>query len=267
VRVVFDININIISGKKLYISPFLQFMMKDYYKEIKEHFQNKEFTISNICEVLDVAESTAYSIIKRMKKRNLIISPVRGIFVLSNPKKISIPSDINMMRNHLLETITRTFSFTGLSILEPFLHHIPFVSIYHLFVEPGSAEDFKEKVKHISKVVVLIEPSLNDIHLILDKIDAKKVVIIRENKYFYASKKGLHSKEGAFVDLYFEVTREKIPFIRGDVDEIFKSLVLNNLINFSHLFKYANERGIKNEIKEYLTKIAEDIEIPKKALK
>mgnify|MGYP006293881109 CR=1 FL=1 len=260
-------NIHIISGKKLYISPFLHSIMKDYYKEIKEQFQNEKFTISDICGVLDIAESTAYSIIKEMKKRNLIMSPVRGIFVLSNPKKISIPKEIRTMRNHLLETITRTFSFTALSILEPFLHHIPFVSIYHLFVEPGSAEDFKEKIKNISESVILIEPSLDDIHLILEKIDAKKLVIIRENKYFYASKNGLHSKEGAFIDLYFEVTREKIPFIRGDVDEIFKSLVLNDLINFSHLFKYANERGIKNEIKDYLTKIAKDIEIPKAALK
>jgi len=95
---------------------------------------------------------------------------------------------------------------------------------------------------------------------------SEKLIIIRENNYFYSSKEGLSSKESAFIDLYFEVTRGRLPFIKTDLEEIFRSLAMNNLVNYSRLMRYAKERGIKEEIKEFLQKISEFVEIPSGAL-
>lgn len=229
--------------------------MEKHYNNIKERFKNKEFTISDLCRLLNIKESTAYWIVRELRKKNLIVKPMRGIYKLASPKEIIPAKDIEKIRKHFLKTMTRKFSFTGLSILEPFIHHIPFVFIYHLFVERGSAEDFMDEIKKVSKATVLIEPSKDDVVLLLNNADIKKIIVIRENNYFYSSKHGLSSKEAAFVDLYFETTRKKMPFMRTDLEEIFKSLAINNMISYSRLLKYSKERGIKKEIKKFLRKM------------
>lgn len=240
--------------------------MVGYYNKIKEKFGVDEFNINDLCRLLDIRRSSAYWIVHKLKMGNLIVKPMRGIYKLSSSRLINPPEEIEKIRKYLLKSITRKFSFTGLSILESFIHHIPHVIIYHLFVERGSSEDFKTGMGNISKIMILIEPTIDDINLLLNNISIKKLIIIRENNYFYSSEEGLSSKESAFIDLYFEVTRERIPFIKTDLEEIFKSLAINNLVNYSRLMKYSKERGIKEEIKKFLQKISEFIEIPSKVL-
>ena len=114
---------------------------------------------------------------------------------------------------------------------------------------------------------VLINPALNEIDIMLNNTKIKKIVVIRENNYFYSSKNGLASIESAFIDLFFEVTREKMPFIKTDLEEIIKSLALNGMINYSRLMKYAKIRGIQGELRLFLKHISKSVEIPKEALK
>lgn len=239
----------------------------EYYNKIKERFGEKAFIIDGLCKLLNIKRSSAYRAIYNLKKENLIVRPLRGLYKAYTPKTVSLPKDIEEIRKHLLKKVTRKFSFTGLSVLESFIHHVPYVLIYHLFAEPNSAEDFKAEIKKVSGITVLIEPKLNDISLILNTLPLKKLIVIRENNYFYSSKEGLSSKEAAFTDLYFEVTREKMPFIKTDLEEIFKSLAINNLINYSVLTKYAKERGLKDEIKKFLRKMADVADIPSQVLK
>ena len=240
--------------------------METRYNRIKEEVGENEFDVDDLCNLLDIKRSTAYWVIRELRDRNLVVKPMRGRYRLSSSKIVNPPRDIEGIRKHLLKKITRRFSFTGLSVLESFIHHIPYVIIYHLFVEPGSSGDFKTEIGNISRMEVLIEPSMGEITLFLDKVDVKKLIIIRENNYFYSSKEGLSSKESAFIDLYFEVTRGRLPFIETDMEEIFRSLAMNNLVNYSRLMKYAKERGVKWEIKEFLQSISDSIEIPLGAL-
>jgi len=245
-------------------------MASDYmkrYNMIKERFGEKAFTINDLCKLLNIKNRMAYGIMYCLKKENLIAQPLRGLYKACTPKTVSPAKDIEGIRKHLLKRITRKFSFTGLSILESFIHHMPYVLIYHLFVEPGSAEDFETEIKEVSKITTLIEPSLNDISLVLNNLHVNKLIIIRENNYFYSSKGGLSSKEAAFTDLYFEITRERVPIIKTDLEEVFKSLAINNLINYSTLTKYAKQRGIKEEIKKFLRKMSSATDIPPKVLR
>ncbi|MBL7148177.1 MAG: hypothetical protein ISS82_05105 [Nanoarchaeota archaeon] len=241
--------------------------MINYYNKIKKKFGSKEFKIGDLCRLLNIKKTSAYCIIRSLGHKNLIVNPLRGIYRLSSSKLIKPSKDIEKIRKYLLNKITRKFTFTGLSVLESFIHHIPYVIIYHVFVEHGSSEDFKNEIKNISNIMVVIEPTLNDINLLLNNVDINKLIIIRENNYFYSSKESLASKESAFVDLYFEVTRKKIPFIKTDLEEIFKSLVINNLINYSRLMKYSKERGLKKEIKKFLQKMSNFVEVPTNLLK
>jgi len=226
---------------------------KAKYALMDKTFGSNTFSTRELSTLLKIKKSTAYWVICDLKKENLIVKPGMGLFKISSSKEIGLVKEIDLIRKHLLKKITRKFSFTGLSVLAPLVHHIPYAIIYNLFVEPGSAEDFKEEISKFSKITTLVSPTKSEISALLDNTNINRLIVIRENRYFYSSKDGLSSNEAAFIDLYFEVTREKLPFIRSDLEEIFRSLALNNLINYSTLLRYANERGIKEEIKKFLS--------------
>ncbi|MFH1066075.1 MAG: DUF6577 family protein [Nanoarchaeota archaeon] len=241
--------------------------MEKHYGRIKEHFGNRQFSIEGLAKALGIKASSAYWIIREMIKAGRAIRIMRGAYKLADAKEAIPQKEVERMRRHFISILTRRFAFTGLSILEQFIHHMPYALIYHLFVEPGSSEEFKHEIKAPHDTAVLINPALNEIEVMLNNTKIRKMIVIRENNYFYSSKKGLASIESAFVDLFFEVTRGKIPFIKTDLEEIFKSLALNSMVNYSRLLKYAKIRGIKGEIKPFLRHISESVEIPKEALK
>lgn len=241
--------------------------MESYYSRIKEHFGERQFSIDDLAKALSVKDNRAHWIMRELIKSRRAVRILRGAYKLAEAKLAVLPREIESMRRHFISALTRKFAFTGLSILEPFIHHMPYALIYHLFVEPGSSEEFKHAIKAPHDTAVLINPALNEIEIMLNNTGIKKMIVIRENNYFYSSKNGLASIESAFVDLFFEVTREKILFIKTDLEEIFKSLALNSMVNYSRLLKYAKIRGIKSEIKSFLRHISKNIEIPKEALK
>ena len=91
-------------------------------------------------------------------------------------------------------------------------------------------------------------------------------MIIRENAYFYGKEYGIAYPETAFIDLYFEVSRDKIPFMKADIKEILKELVLKNLINYSRLMRYAHERKLTAEIKNILLELSKEVKLPEGGL-
>jgi len=145
------------------------------YNKIKEKVGENDFDVDDLCSLLNIKRSTAYWVIRELKNKNLIVKPMRGLYRLSSSRIVNPPGDIERIRKYLLKKITRRFSFTGLSVLESFIHHIPYVIIYHLFVEPGSSEDFKTEIGNISRMGVLIEPTIGDITLFLDNVSVKKL--------------------------------------------------------------------------------------------
>jgi len=209
--------------------------MKDHYLRIKNEFGDKEFKVTDMCKLLKVKERAAYYILNELEEGSKIVKMMRGVYKLSSPKRLRPSKEIDEIRNHLLKRITRRFRFTGLSILEMFVHHVPFVLSEHL-------------------------------RNLLAHVNAKKIIIIRELSYFYAADNGLSSPEEAFIDLYFEVTRERIPFMEMDLAEIFKSLAAINILNYSKLLWYAKERKLKDEIKTFLRRLASEVHIPAGAL-
>lgn len=237
-------------------------------KYFKEKFEGKSFTIEEVSKSLDISISTVYSIIRRLLLSKEIVKIAPKTYKFYEVKEIEPSKEIGNLRKFLLENETREFKFTGLCVLESFLHHVPFVLIYHLFVEKGSSEDIIKKLEEYNKEIVIVpELSSNELNMIVNKTNTKKILIVKERSYFKYSKKGLASPESAFVDIFFEITRGKIPYLETDLNEILKIMIHNNLINFSMLINYAHDRKIDNEIIDILKEISKEIEMSKEVLK
>jgi len=237
-------------------------------KYFKEKFEGKSFTVEEVSKTLDISISNVYSIIRRLLLSKEIVKIAPKTYKFYEVKKIKPSKEIEDLRKFLLENETREFKFTGLCVLESFLHHVPFVLVYHLFVEKGSGEDIIKKLEEHSKEIIIVpELSSKELSMIIDKTNKQKILIVKERSYFKYSKDGLASPEGAFVDLFFEITRGKIPYFETDLNEIIKIMVHNNLINFSMLINYAHDRKIDNEVIDILKGISQEINIPKEVSK
>jgi len=234
----------------------------------KEKFEGKTFNIGEVSRTLNIPVSTVYSIIRKLLFAREIVKIAPKTYKFYEVREIKPAKAIEDLRNLLLKTETRRFKFTGLCVLESFLHHIPFILVYHLFVEKGSSEDIIKKLEEYNKEIVIVpEINSNELNMIINKTNTKQVLIVKERNYFKYSRKGLASPESAFVDLFFEITREKIPYFETDLKEILKVLIHNNLINFSMLINYAHDRKVDKEIITILRELSEEIELPKEVLK
>lgn len=229
--------------------------------ELKKKVKGSFFTIENASKYLGLGRRATYSLVKELIEKRELVKIARDIYKFSKLRtKPGLNTKLENLRKLLLKKTSLEFSFTGLSVLEKYLHHIPYSIVYLLYIEPGSGEEVNDLIS--SKVTVLINPSYEEITLFLEKTKVKTLLVARELNYFYGSKEGIASYEKAFIDLYFEVTRGNLPFIHTDINEILRSLIMNDELNYSVLLRCAGIRKIKSEVNALLKEFSKEFEIP-----
>lgn len=241
--------------------------MDKFQDYLKKEYCDKEINFEGLLARLPYKKSRLYELLNELIKENKLVKIAEGIYKLKDIDRIKIPDEITRLSNMLKKSITRKFKFTALSVLFPFVHHTPYIVTYTIYVEKGSAEDFKDAILKIEPtLIVLLNPRKDDILLIINEAKKNKILVIRENNYFYSKEYGLAYFDTAFVDIYFEVSRDKIPFMKSDLKEILKSLVLKDLINYSRIMRYAHERKLTKEIKKILLDLSTEMKLPEGGL-
>ena len=241
--------------------------MNELLTILEREYANKEFDLKEILNKTPYKKSKLYDLLNELVKANKVVKITENKYKLTEPGNISIPKEIIALSENLKKIITRKFKFTALSVLLPFAHHTLYSLNYLIYVEKGSGEDFKEVISKLDpKLTVLFDPKKEDVLLMINEADKNRILIIRENAYFYGKEYGIAYPETAFIDLYFEVSRDKIPFMKTDIKEILKELVLKNLINYSRLMRYAHERKLTAEIKNILLELSKEVKLPEGGL-
>ena len=234
---------------------------------LEHECKNKEISFEKLIDKLPYKKSKLYELLNELIQKNKAVKIAEGIYKLKETETIPIPEEVIKLSNKLKKAITRKFKFTALSVLFPFVHHTPYSIIYTIYAEKGSSEDFKDAISKIEpRLTVLLNPKKSDIMLIINEAKENKIFVIRENNYFYGKEHGIAYPDTAFVDLYFEVSRDKIPFMKSDLKEILKELMLKDLINYSRMMRYAHERKLTGEIKNFLLELSADIQLPRGGL-
>jgi len=237
--------------------------MKNFQKYLEQEYSKKDINFEKLLNKLPYKKSKLYELLNELIRKNKMVKIAEGVYKLKEKGIIKTPDEITILSNKLKKTITRKFKFTALSVLFPFIHHTPYSITYTIYVERGSGNDFKDVLSKIEpKLTVLLNPKKEDIILVMNESKKNKILVIRENNYFYCKEYGFAYHDTAFVDLYFEVSRDKIPFIKSDLKEILKELVLKDLINYSRIMRYAHERKLTNEIKNFMLKLSAEMELP-----
>lgn len=237
----------------------------NFYKITIYRIKMTYFNVKDFANMKKVSTSRAYSILHKDISDGKITKLASNLYTYSNLKKSPVLNkDLEKIREHLWGRGFH-FSFTCMSVLERRIHHIPYSMIYHLYTEGGLGDSIRSEIKQ-KDIAFLIEPRYEEIVTLLEEGNVNKILIIRENRYLSLSDKGISGYEKALVDLYFEISRKKIPFMESELYYIAEALIYHNEINFSVLFNYAKLRKIFSEIKSFIKNLSKTSEIPEEVI-
>ncbi|MFH1439961.1 MAG: DUF6577 family protein [Candidatus Woesearchaeota archaeon] len=225
--------------------------------KLKEVFAKKHFSEKDIVRVLSLSQSNAHYFRFKLLKQKKITRVARGKYRFCSlsssaySKYFKHDPLMEYIQKSLLQ-LNKKFAITGSSFFNRFY---PLTNYITINVQKGCAELFLTFLLTLHlDFVILDNPQKKDIELLMNHTHKMNFIIIRENNYFYSSKDGLASVESAFVDYYYDITRQKLP-LENKIEDILDYLMAHHNINKSTMLRYAKERGIRKEIEALLGEI------------
>ena len=242
---------------------------------IKDRFGSKIFRPHDVLVLPEIntkyAQGTIYRAIHDLVKTGNIERLGRGIYRLNTPDKtirdrmvlsdkltIRLTPGAAMEAKEILHGKGIDFMITGEPLFYRYIHNLPRRLIVLIYVTEGAGEfaAFSLKEKGLK---AFINPNANEFRMALESLSERDIFVIREFSDLQGNIDGVASLERALVDLYFETTRNKIPFPEEEVGRIFLSVLREESISYSSLLNYAKRRGIGKEFQAILDFISPSI--------
>ena len=155
------------------------------------------------------------------------------------------------LHDHLKENFEHGFRFTGLCTLAPFLQNAYDVLVYNMHTVNGAGQDLLEMITdYAAKFTVLLNPRPYELATLLEFSTSDRYIIIREYAERFPSTWA--EPERAWLDLYSEVDRDRIPLYGDELGPILDELLETGLANPARLRSLARHRKILDRVEVYL---------------
>jgi predicted Fe-Mo cluster-binding NifX family protein len=139
------------------------------------------------------------------------------------------------------------FMMTGPALFYRYIHNLPRRLIELVYVIKGAGELAVLSLREAG-MRALLNPTRSDVTLALENFSERDIFVVREFSELLGNVDGTASLERALVDLYFETTRNRIPFPEEETARIFLKVTRNEPVSHSRMLLFANRRGIRKEI-------------------
>lgn len=234
-------------------------MKKGNLLQKAERLRNKlsnfdSFNVGTAKEILGEKKSTLYWSLWNLAKKGYIRRIGKGLYSFQK-KDTKIKPIISTLAKKAWSTLNESgsqFFISGLDILSIFAEHVPEYFPVLLFIDKYSQDDV---ISILSKNNLPFNTTSD-----YNTINKEFIVMHTTNEFNY-SQNGLASFEKAFVDLYYEITRNKYPLSLQELAKIFLNMKRRISLNTSRLIKIASRRNIHYDIRyivenEYITEKA-----------
>jgi hypothetical protein len=230
---------------------------------LKSKFNYGIFRAKDSLKLLDeekgYSRGTGYRILHDLCEKGLIERLGRGIYKVlktvelketvapSTSVSVEFVSGSLTKARDLLRDRGIEFMITGGSLLYRFFHYLPKRLIHLIYVKRGAGEVAVTLLREAG-MRALLNPSRSDINVTLDNFPERDILVVREFMELPGNLDGNASVERALVDLYFESTRTRMPFLEEEAGRILFKVLRTEPINFSRLLMLAGRRGIREEM-------------------
>ena len=163
----------------------------------------------------------------------------------------TLQNDLIELHDYLQENFEHDFQFTGLSTLAPFLHNAYGRMIYSIHTINGAGQSLLELITdHSREFTILLNPKRREFETLLGATDSRLFIAVREYEEGHASTWA--GPEKAWLDLYFEVTRDILPLYHDELIILLGELLDAGIAKPAKIRSLAKRRRILDEINMYL---------------
>ena len=260
--------------QKFIFLKLISFSMRwltESYEILKKNFGEKIFTSSEAFNLLNNVKNynkpNVNSILYNLYLNESLVRLGRGIYRINlikikQEEMISVVDSIGMSDSLTIRIVPGPlvtaqkqlsekgieYMITGGSVLFQYIHHYPRYLIHLIYVIKGGGEYAAFSLRELN-LKTLLNPKFIEIKSTLDNFTERDIFIVREFNHLSGNVNNVATIEKAIIDLYFETTRKKIPYSGEELGRIISQLVKNEPINLSSLYMYAEDRGVRKEIR------------------
>ena len=238
-----------------------------YAEELKSEFRNRPFTVEDARRLGRYSPNVTNRLLGELVKENRLVRIGRGIYTAdtsyASPKRGALESALPPTARKIVRILSEghlDFMLTGMSVLLPFAHLLPYRLTHSVYVMPGDGERASELLNGAGIKSILNPKSAEEVSLALSLVDGD-LVVIRETKGLTGRVGHIASVERALVDLYFEASRDKIPMSLTEVGRILRNAMAHGGIDAPRATKLAAWHHMDREMRGVL--VAEGLIPPK----
>jgi hypothetical protein len=236
---------------------------------VLEYISKREVvSVDDLASDLDVSRLTARNYLSRLVGMELARRIGLGLYKVGREEAVG--PELNPEVSKLVDVLRERFPMAdlvvwSLSMLSDYAHYA--IGRDLMFVEAGrvisgSVRDF------------LLERGYHAV-LNSEKRDYREYALYGERLVFVLEREERYGIEGStptleriWLDLYYLVTRKELSFPAGELGTIFVNMLRRDGVNFNRLLRYAQRRGLRDELVVFLYRLRESYPglIPEEAL-
>ena len=129
-----------------------------------------------------------------------------------------------------------------------------------IYVIDGAGE-FATDILRKDNIQTLLNPKRGEVETTLESLPERDIFIIREFANLEGNVNGRALIERAIVDVYFEVTRRRVPFSELEVGRIIANIFRTEKIDVSRLLTFASRRGIRCEFESVVSELIPELKL------
>ena len=246
-------------------------------KILKKEFGEEPFLVDEAAKVLhkntDYSKVAMRQAFHQLVKEGSLVRSSRGIYEVHHIRPLSsggadlsanvtvtFTSKVLIEAENILKSKGIDYMITGPSALTRFHHHLTRRLIHLIYVVKGAGENASIALEEKS-LRAFLNPSRDQINVVLQALEEGDIFVIREYSGLEGNINGRASIERAIVDMYFEVTRYRIPFSEMEVGRIIANVFREEKVDISRLLRFASRRGIRSEFESIVKELVPSLQL------
>ena len=218
--------------------------------QLRNAFAHRDsFTTAEAELALGKKTSTTYWTMWNLARNGYVHKIGKGLYTLQKKDDTATPrpSSLAIEILHILEETGYRFFISGLDILSIFMQHIPERYPVLLYSDRYSLDEIRELL--LKNSIIASSRETEDLQLIERAHLIKGIALLRATNEFAYANTGLATIEKAFVDLYFEVTRQNYPLSMQELTRIYSNMRRRIDLDSGRLVKIASRRSIQADMR------------------
>ncbi|MBS4026609.1 MAG: hypothetical protein KGZ96_13225 [Clostridia bacterium] len=208
-----------------------------YFEDIRQIFPNRK-------------KQSLYWDLSKLVDAGYLIRVRNGVYKLSEDR-IQPTILLSTTAKKVMKILDETgfdYYISGIDILSKFLHHIPESYPIMVFAQKEAADEITEVLRDNDYIVVGTAKKLSDFEAI-NILNNRKIIILNQTESFTFTKNNLATLEKAFLDLFFEITRNQYPLALQELARIYRNAVRNGAIDQKKLVKLSYVRNMQYDMR------------------